>query len=370
MRKGDMKQRIRVGIVGADAKGQGWAPLSHLPALNVLPDYEIAAICTAHADTAAAAAAKYGVKRAFHDYNAMVREPDIDVVSVVVRAPAHHDVVIAALDAGKHVYCEWPLGVNLAEAEAMAGLAQRKRVCAMVGLQARGDSTIRYLRSLIDDGYVGDVLAVNMTMFTGGVLERPKSRLWDRDRRLGVSALTVRGIHTMDALCWCLGDFIELSAKVVTQVKQWRVTETDELVDVDAPDNVMINGVLESGAIASVHVGAVPYSASGWRMEIYGRKGTLRVDSQGAPQRDANRLQGARDGGSLAPLPVPASYTEVPEGMPIGPPRNVGHLYLRLARAIRAGTKVEPDFNLAVRRHRLIDAIQRSSDSGRTIAIA
>jgi predicted dehydrogenase len=365
-----MKHRIRVGIVGADATGQGWAPLSHLPALNVLPDYEIAAICTAHADTAAAAAARYGVKRAFHDYNAMVREPDIDLISVVVKAPAHHDVVIAALDAGKHVYCEWPLGANLAEAEAMAAVARRKRGCAMVGLQARGDSTIRYLRQLIGEGYAGEVLAVNMTMFTGGVLERPKSRLWDRDRSKGVSALTIRGIHTMDALCWCLGEFVELSAKVTTQVKQWRVAGTDERVDVDAPDNVMVHGVLASGTIASVHVGAVPYDATGWRLEIYGRDGTIRADSNGSPQRDASQLRGSRDGATLAPLPVPASYTEVPVDMPVGPPRNVGHLYLRLAKAIRAGTAVEPDFDLAVRRHRLIDAIQRSSDSGRTIAIA
>ena len=318
-----MENPIRVGIVGADASGQGWAPLSHLPALKLLTGYEIAAVCTAHAGTAAAAAAKYGVGRAFHDYNAMVREPDIELVSVVVKVPAHYDIVVAALNAGKHVYCEWPLGANLAEAEAMADIAQRKGVRAMVGLQARGDPTVRYLRQLIADGYVGDVLAANMTMFTAGVLERPKSRLWDRARTKGVSALTVRGIHTMDVLCWCLGDFVEVSGKTSTQVKQWRVTETGELVDVDTPDNVMVNGVLENGAIASVHVGTVPYQATGWRMEIYGRNGTLRAASNGSPQRDASRLLGSRDGGSLEPLPVPASFTEVPEAMPAGPPRNV-----------------------------------------------
>ena len=69
-------------------------------------------------------------------------------------------------------------------------------------------------------------------------------------------------------------------------------------------------------------------------------------------------------------LPVPAMFSEVPETMPVGPPRNVGHLYLRMAKAIRDGSEVEPDFDLAVKRHRLIDAIQRSSDEGRTIALA
>ena len=69
-------------------------------------------------------------------------------------------------------------------------------------------------------------------------------------------------------------------------------------------------------------------------------------------------------------LPVPAMFIEVPEAMPAGPPRNVGHLYLRMAKAIMEGGEVEPDFDLAVKRHRLIDAIQRSSDEGRTIALA
>ena len=365
-----MTNPLRVGIVGADAKGEGWAPISHFPALRSLPGFEIAAICTAHAETAAAAATKYGVARAYHDYHAMVREPDIDLVSVVVKVPNHCAVVTAALEAGKHVYCEWPLGANLAEAEAMAALARRKGVRAMVGLQARGDPTLRYLRDLVAEGYIGEVLAVNMTMFSSGVLARPASRLWDRDRTKGVSALTVRGIHSMDTLCHCLGEFTEVSAKVTTQVEQWRVVETKEMVDVDAADNVVVAGVLAGGAIVSVHAATLPYNTSGWRMDVYGRGGTLRVATGGSPQRDANTLQGSQRSAPLAELPVPAHYVEVPADTPPGPPNNVGHLYLRMARAIRDGTAVEPDFDVAVQRHRLIDAIQRASDEGRTIRLA
>jgi predicted dehydrogenase len=364
-----MATRLRVGIVGASAQGQGWAPISHFPALSKLPDYEIAAICTAHADTAEAAARKYGVALAFHDYNVMVRERDIDLVSVVVKVPNHHEVVMAALKARKHVYCEWPLGANTAEAEEMAALARKQRVKAIVGLQARGDPAIRYLHELIDDGYVGEVVAVNMTMFTGGVLERPASRLWDRDRTKGVSALTVRGIHTMDSLCYCLGEFVEVSAKVTTQVKQWRVVPSGEMVDVDTPDNVTVNGVLEGGALVSVHVATVPHNGSAWRLEIYGRDGTIRAVSKGSPQRDLSQLFGSKGSAPLAPLPIPGHFTEMPADTPEGPPRNVGHLYLRIAKAIRNDTPVEPDFDLAVERHRLIDAIQQSSDEGRTIKL-
>jgi predicted dehydrogenase len=130
-----------------------------------------------------------------------------------------------------------------------------------------------------------------------------------------------------------------------------------------------VTGVLEGGALVSAHIGTVPHHGTGFRMEIYGRDGTIRVTSSGAPQRDANQLMAAKAGAVMAILPVPARLTEVPADTPIGPPRNVGHLYLRMAGAIRTGAGVEPDFDLAVRRHQLIDAIERSSDEKRSIAL-
>jgi predicted dehydrogenase len=256
----------------------------------------------------------------------MFAEPDIDLVSVVVKAPSHREVVVAALNAGKNVYCEWPLGANLSEAEEMAALAARKGVRAMIGLQARGDPALRYLRELVADDYLGEVLAVNMTMFTGGVLDRPKSRLWDRDKTKGISALTVRGIHTMDVLCWCLGDFVELSGKVTTQVRQWRVIETNEMVDVDTADNVMVQGRLQSGAI--VRASAPCLDASGWRMEIYGRK----------EHDPRTTLLGAQKGGRWS-WPFRSGSSRFRRAGRAAAP---GHLYLRMARAIRSGGAVEP----------------------------
>lgn len=364
-----MTQPLRVALVGANARGPGWARLSHAPALQHLPGFTLAAVCTTREESAAAAAQAFGAPRWYHDVDAMLRDPDVDIVSVVVKVPGHHDVVMAALRANKHVYCEWPLGVNRGEAEAMAAFARKQGVKAVVGLQARGDPVLRYLRDLVAEGYVGDVVSVSMSMLTGGVLERPASRLWDRDRRMGVSALTVRGIHTLDVLCHALGELVEVSTKVSTQVKQWRVVDTGEMVDVDAADSVAVNGVLEGGALLSAFIATVPFNGSGFRMEIFGREGTLRVTSAGAPQRDVNELSGSKGSAPLARLSVPDSYTEVPAAIPVGPPMNVGHLYLRLGRAIREGGAVDPDFDVAVRRHRLIDAIQQSSDEGRLVRV-
>src|SRR5438552_18669807 len=117
-----MADRIRGGIVGATVTpgGSGWGANSHVPALRHIADYELKAVCTAHEETAKASAAAFGAELAFHNVDDMVARPDIDLVAVVVRVPGHHGLVVRALEAGKAVFCEWPLGATLAEAEAMA----------------------------------------------------------------------------------------------------------------------------------------------------------------------------------------------------------------------------------------------------------
>ena len=108
-----MAKPLRLGLVGADANGRGWAPVAHIPALRGIEQIELTAVCTSRPESAAAAAEAYGIDRAYHDVGEMAAQPDIDIVSVVVRVPHHHEVVMAALEAGKHVFCEWPLGANL-----------------------------------------------------------------------------------------------------------------------------------------------------------------------------------------------------------------------------------------------------------------
>ena len=238
----------------------------------------MAAVCTAHPETAAASAEKFGARLAFHDYHEMVSHPDIDVVSVVVRVPQHRELTMAALEAGKHVYTEWPLGANLAEAQEMANLAQAKGVHTMVGLQARCSPVYLRMKELIDEGYVGEVLSCHLSQVGSGGGTRTSDRTWQRDKSLGANTLTISFGHVVDALCMCLGEFQEASAAVSTQVARWYETDTNRYVDVTSPDNILVSGRLTSGAAASVYVASTPYHGSGHRVEVYGSKGTLVVE--------------------------------------------------------------------------------------------
>src|SRR3989442_9516517 len=121
-----MSRRIRVGIIGANPD-RGWAAQAHIPALKSLSDaFEITALSTSRSESAAAAGKRFGVPLAFDNYQELVNNDAVDVVAVTVKVPYHLELATAALDAGKAVYCEWPLGNGLNEAETSAGLGEEE----------------------------------------------------------------------------------------------------------------------------------------------------------------------------------------------------------------------------------------------------
>src|SRR3954449_6457828 len=143
-----MANKIRLGFVGANVRSN-WASQSHFPALLASPDVEMTAVCTTRPESAEEAREAFGAKLAFHDYREMVTSPEIDAVAVVVRVPEHYGPTKAALDAGKHVYTEWPLGRTTAEAEDLTALARDRGLQTVVGLQSRVSPTLMYVRELI-----------------------------------------------------------------------------------------------------------------------------------------------------------------------------------------------------------------------------
>ena len=365
-----MTDKIRVGIVGATVTqgGSGWGANAHVPALKALPDYELKAVCTSHEDTAKASAAAFGAERAFHRFSDMATSPDVDLIVVCVRVPGHRDLVMAGLLAGKPVCCEWPLGKNLAEAEEMAGLARQRSLKTIVGLQGRSDPTILYARDLIKEGYIGEVLTANLSTVAQAQLQRGPGRIWQGVRANGANVLTITGGHAIDALCAVLGEFSEVSARVSTRIPEWRTPE-GKPVPVDSPDSINVVGRMVSGTEVSINVATAPSNPSGNRLEIYGRDGAIVIRANGALSLGPNQMHGGKGKEPMAAMPVPAKYKFAPEGTPGGQPYNVAQAYARAADALRGGGSFDVDFNLAVQRHKLIDAIERSSATGRSVKL-
>jgi len=303
-----MAEKVRLGLIGASVTGT-WSARSHLPALQASSDVELTAVCTTRADSAEAAGRAWGARLSFDDYRKMIASPEIDAVAVVVRVPSHYAPSKAALEAGKHVYCEWPLGRTTAEAVELATLAKAKGLVTAVGLQARVNPAVMHVKELIEAGFVGEVMAVHVSLLREGVLSRPSHRTWQRDAELGAHTLTIATGHTVDAMRFVTCDFRRLSAMVATQARQWLDTGTNTLLDVTSPDNVLLSGQLSNGAVVSVHIGAIPFAGSGYRMEIYGRDGTLVATGKDSPQLSEVSLHGAKGANTLAAIPVPQRFT-------------------------------------------------------------
>jgi predicted dehydrogenase len=372
--------QIRVGLLGANPD-KGWGTSVHVPAIEALPAFVLEATATTRQETAEASAARFGARLAFGDAQALIAHPDVDLVSITVKAPEHYRFAMMALEAGKHVYCEWPLAVTTPQAMAMRDLAAAKGLKAAVGLQSRSAPAIMRAHDLLRDGYAGRLTAVRMACsLPGGGGRRSAEGLYVIDKANGASTLRIQGGHAIDALRYVAGPFAGLSAIVLNQFREVEVIETGEVRPKDAPDQVLISGKLANGAGVSVIINGGATAGHGIEMTCFGTEGTISVSAQGTLgfQMSELTLQGARrPERQLQPLEIPPGYdsglirpgfkgrqpypgVDVPRATIV----NVTNLYQRLGQAILHNTSLEPDFSAGTELHQLLDAIEHASESG------
>ncbi len=361
-------ERIRLGIVGASLE-RGWGKMTHIPAIQHLQEYELTAVCTSRKESAAATASAYGARYAFADYHEIVQCTEVDAITIAVRVPWHREIALAALAAGKHVYCEWPLAQNLEEAVEMVEAADASSLKNMVGLQGRFAPWVRYVRELVDDGTLGRIYNVHARLCIGHGYKRP-GRAWAAKKKAGNHLLSIYVPHELELIFHTVGRLSEASVQVRTQFSQWHLPGEPEPIAADAPDNVALHGILASGAAFSFHAAFIPAASTGWRLEVYGEKGTVIATSRSPGHSHVNRLEGALDGGKeLREIEVPERFRLVPTDVPPPPALNVAHAYLDFAQAIRDNRPVEPDFAYGLNTMKMLATFERSSEEGRRVTL-
>lgn len=362
-----MAEKIGVGIIGAGAD-RGWARAAHVPALRALPAYEIRAVSASRRDSAEQSAQALGVGLAFDNHNDLLARPEIDLVVVAVNVTRHHEVATAAIAAGKMVFCEWPLGRNLAEAEEIADLARRKGVRTVVGLQGRFAPAVRHLRALVAGGYVGKLLGTSIRgcgpdEVWAGRLDAPFE--FHGDVTSGATLLAIPAGHALEQLCFALGEFASVSSTLVARRGEAVRLRDGVTVPMTAQDQIAFSGVLQGGALASVHYHGGPSKGPAFVWEVNGTEGDIVVSAeQGYANIAELTIRGARGPDRLETLIPPAECRLAPAGL-TGPAVNVASLYAQFARDLADGTTLAPDFDAGLRRHRLIDAIERADAMGR-----
>jgi predicted dehydrogenase len=359
-----MKKK-RIGIVGLQP-GQSWAAFAHLPAIYALEDkFEVVAVANSRYESSLAAAKAVNIPKAYENADALVKAEDIDIVTVTVRVPAHRDVVTKAIDAGKAIYSEWPLGKNLAEAEELAALAKGKDIRTFIGTQALGSPAIWHLKTLMNEGRIGDVLShsiIGYGRIWGPEISDEADERYLLEKENGATMLTIPVAHTLAAVQAVFGNIEDLSSVIATRRKKVYSKERQDFIDMTAPDQVGVQAVLEDGSIFSLHYrGGLAPDGHGFTWEINGTKGVLRITAlTGSIQIEELKIESCLEGET--------EFKEVripPETLTLCPkefiPGNVARMYDLMAEDLTTGAHKAPDFDYAVKLHRLIDRIEKAA---------
>ncbi|MEV7978261.1 Gfo/Idh/MocA family oxidoreductase [Streptomyces sp. NPDC086519] len=352
---------IGVGIIGLGAHGS-WAERAHLPALRAVPGYELRALSTSSKESAERSGQVHGVPRTFGSAADLAACDDVDLVVVAVKVPHHRELVRTALDAGRSVLCEWPLGNGLAEAEDMAQRARSRAVPTVVGLQARSHPALVHARRLVADGYVGEVLSTTVVGSGGawGATVGPRDH-HVLDAANGATMLTIPFGHLLDGLASVLGEPEELRIRPASRRTSAVDRESGQRVPMTAADQVVASGRLPGGAVATFHYRGGMSRGTNFRWEINGTEGDLVLTAPvGHLQLSPITLEGGRSTSTgLAPLPVPGSLVRVPalDARADAPAYAVAHAYRQFLDDLRTGgTPVVPDFAHGAARHRSIES--------------
>ena len=318
----------------------------------------VTALQSHSAERAATVAQQFGIDHACTDVEELVALDDVDLVVVASTPDLHHDAVLAAVRAGKHVLCEKPFAMDVAQATAMASAAEAAGVVHVVNHEFRMDPVLVELRRRLAAGDIGQLTYVALTDFatfvdaTQGIL----SRWWFQEAR-GGGWLAAHGTHRIDVLRFLFGEIASVSALLETTIvapRRLRGTLTSEV-----DDGYFLMVRFAGGGIGAVLDGAAAaVPGRGERLEVHGTEGTLVVED--------DRLYAGRRGGAVEEVPVPGPALPGLEGR--GEQLH-GLLDLAILEGIRTGAPVPPTFADGLAEQRVLDACRRSAVERRWIDI-
>lgn len=261
----------------------------------------------------------------------------------------------------------------MAQAEELEGTASAKGLYGIVDIQSRYSPGVLLLRDPIAQGRIGTIVTFNMVHFVPNYIKDvAPHRSWIARADSGGDALTIQTGHALDAMEWSMGQRVAaVLGSVNTVLPEWTLAGSGERVPVTSPDNVAFLARLENGAVGCVQVSVTAWHGSGWRLEVYGTEGKLTASCSGMLMWTPVRVVGAsKDDARESEFRPEPSHVAVREFTEADTPFNVAQLVRRLVQAMREGRPFAPGFRKAVRLHRTLDAVRRSTNEARWVAVS
>jgi predicted dehydrogenase len=370
---------LKVGIISA-----AWGAFAHLPAWRSLDGVEVTAICTSRRETAEAAAQKFGVARPFWDAQAMCADPDLDIIDIGTRPSYRHDMVLAALRNGKHIYSGIPMAHNLAAARDMHDAWRAVGTVAVVDAFSQWIPALRRAKELVDEGFTGRLMSgscrFNMSLFNRPHPQFPYNWFWEAG--LGVSSVRNNGSHLLHYLIHLLGPIRELVADDSLLLREWVFPDGKKL----QPQNNDCANILlrfENGIVLPIQICWTAVLAEGWAVDLWGSDGRILTTSPIFPTSQDCKLFAGRmsddpalaRANALAPVEIPdrlksASGIAIDWTVPVQPAYPMALAMRSMLDAMAGRGVAAPDFEQAWQVERVQEAIRISNLERRWVQIA
>lgn len=360
---------VKVGLVGSS----WWVDSMYLPALQNHPDAEVVAICGRDAARAQAMAAQWKIPQIYTNYEELIAKAGLDALIIASGNESHYPISMAAMKAGLHLLCEKPLALTYPEAKTMADFAEAQNLITMTPFTYRFMPTNRYIKELVESGYIGKPYHLNLRYYTG--FGRTNEYRWRFDKnRSGSGVIGDIGSHFLYLASWWFGEIVEVSC--VTNCTLERSPAPDGKPYEQTEDTAILTLTFANGAQGVIHVTCMAYEDTPFgqthHVELHGSGGTL----YGFIDWDTvQEVRGARVGeGMIKPLPVPEhiwgnarrdtvhnTYRDIF--------RQQDHMTRGFITAVAKGERVEPDFAAGAEIQRLIEAALRSDVERRRVKL-
>jgi len=364
---------VQVGVLGAGA----WAQFAHLPGYARDPRCKVVAIADPVRERAEAFAKEFDIPHVYDSHDALIAHHGIDAIDVCTPSATHFDLSWASLQAGKHVLCEKPVAYDYQDTRRAAALAAEKGLKTKLGFTFRYSPGMRYMKSLIDEGFIGEPFIFNGYEQNSQWLD-PQNPLRQVDHTadqsvIQVSSLEGYGAPIMDIGHLCMGSrFAQVVGTMKNFIPERMVRATGTMMRMNIDDGDIFIGEFANGAIGSIQTSFVTVGDyPGIEARVYGSKGALicrMVEENGV----AETLKAASaDSVEFKELEIPQRF--YPTG---GSPReswrslfyaNLTHSFISEIRGDVPGN--EGNFEDGAHVQELINAVERSHRERRWVSI-
>ncbi|MEW9668118.1 Gfo/Idh/MocA family protein [Ammoniphilus sp. 3BR4] len=374
------RKEINVGMIGYKFMGK-----AHSHAYRDVPFYfnskirpVLKAICGRDEGGVKAAAEQFGYESIETDWRDLIRREDIDLIDVGTPNYSHMEIVLAAIEAGKHVICEKPLAMNLKEAKQMLEAARNKGIIHMVSHNYRFSPAVQLAKRIIEEGRLGQIYHIRASYLQDWIMDPQFPLVWRLKKEVtGSGALGDIGAHIIDLARFLVGEFAQVTGMMKTFIKERPLDEKPGGIKgtVNVDDATAFLAEFENGAFGVFE--ATRFAAGNRnknKFEINGSKGTLRWDLENMNMLevyftdDEEGVQGFRTI-NVTENSHPYASNYWPAGHSVGYEHTFISMMNELMKGIAENKQVSPSFEDGVRNQAVLEAVEISSNTKQWVKI-